>query len=232
MDFPILQDVHLELPGPSCEESLTLSGSYDYYHYKIDGTNDAGWGCGYRTLQTICSWLEKSTKRNSHINKIPSLAKIQETLVEIGDKPVTFIGSKDWIGTFEAFLILDHLYDVPCKIVHFESGELFTGKLMFLIEHFKRFKSPVMMGGDVDGASKCILGISYDADESREDSAFKNVYLLVLDPHFHGENATRIQLQKDGWICWKSLNDFSENSFYNFCLPQISAETTQGQNNF
>ena len=34
----------------------TVRGAYDYYHYAQDGTNDRGWGCAYRSLQTIWSW--------------------------------------------------------------------------------------------------------------------------------------------------------------------------------
>ena len=34
-----------------------IKGKYTYYHYECDGFNDSGWGCGYRTLQTIISWI-------------------------------------------------------------------------------------------------------------------------------------------------------------------------------
>lgn len=30
---------------------------YEYWHYLCDGFDDRGWGCGYRTLQTISSWI-------------------------------------------------------------------------------------------------------------------------------------------------------------------------------
>ena len=30
---------------------------YDYWHYCCDTFDDRGWGCGYRTLQTIASWI-------------------------------------------------------------------------------------------------------------------------------------------------------------------------------
>ena len=40
------------------------------------------------------------------------MREIQETLVEVGDKPETFVGSKEWIGTFEACIVLDHLFGV------------------------------------------------------------------------------------------------------------------------
>lgn len=34
-----------------------VDGLYDYYHYMQDKFNDAGWGCAYRSLQTIVSWF-------------------------------------------------------------------------------------------------------------------------------------------------------------------------------
>ncbi|KAK7909384.1 hypothetical protein WMY93_014068 [Mugilogobius chulae] len=43
---------------------------------------------------------------------------MQRALVSTGDKPGHFCGSREWIGTFEASVVLDHFYDVPCRIVH------------------------------------------------------------------------------------------------------------------
>ncbi|KAI8420258.1 hypothetical protein MSG28_008799, partial [Choristoneura fumiferana] len=43
-----------------------------------------GWGCGYRTLQTLCSWMNSNYHRNG---SVPSIQAIQETLVELEDKP-------------------------------------------------------------------------------------------------------------------------------------------------
>ncbi len=34
-----------------------MQGSYEYYHYMQDKLDDNGWGCAYRSLQTIWSWL-------------------------------------------------------------------------------------------------------------------------------------------------------------------------------
>lgn len=47
---------------------------------------------------------------------VPSLRRIQEVLFEVGDKPQSFVGSQEWIGSYEACIILDHLYCVS-KIV-------------------------------------------------------------------------------------------------------------------
>ena len=35
------------------------------------------------------------------ITPVPSIQIIQKTLTEIGDKPTSFIGSKQWIGSVE-----------------------------------------------------------------------------------------------------------------------------------
>ena len=46
-----------------------------------DRFDDAGWGCAYRSLQTLCSWF-----RAQHYTSapVPSHAQIQQTLIDIG----------------------------------------------------------------------------------------------------------------------------------------------------
>jgi hypothetical protein len=43
---------------------------------------------------------------------VPSIIKIQEILVDLQDKPSSFIKSNQWIGTCEATMVLSQLYDV------------------------------------------------------------------------------------------------------------------------
>ena len=43
---------------------------------------------------------------------VPSLRKIQELLVEVGDKSESFVGSHQWIGCYESSIVLDQLYGV------------------------------------------------------------------------------------------------------------------------
>lgn len=59
-------------------------------------------------------------------------------------------------------LVLDKLYDVPCKIIHVNKGDDLNTIVDALISHFEKFGSPVMMGGDVDCSSKGIMGIHTD----------------------------------------------------------------------
>lgn len=78
-----LRNVHVGIP-PSGVTGGTLhlvEGVYDYYHYLQDRVDDSGWGCAYRSLQTLCSWFQ----RQGYTTKAPpSHRDIQTTLVKIG----------------------------------------------------------------------------------------------------------------------------------------------------
>ncbi|KZS06705.1 putative Ufm1-specific protease 1 [Daphnia magna] len=211
----LLSNVHSGLSDPttSPQKKVHITNSYVYYHYKCDGYNDVGWGCGYRTLQTIASHLSLQDKQGKAV-QVPTLMKIQETLVEIGDKELSFIKSREWIGSFEVCLVIDKLYDVPCKILHCPSGGM-TSIFPKLEEHFAKSSSapPIMMGGDRDASSKGVLG-TCSVDDDR--------WLLVLDPHYQGGQTSAAKLQREGYIRWIHLSEFDKQSFYNICLPQFS----------
>lgn len=68
---PPLRDVHRSVPPPKLEgagrrkRSLystakshihVVKGSYQFFHYRSSGMEDRGWGCAYRSMQTIFSW--------------------------------------------------------------------------------------------------------------------------------------------------------------------------------
>ena len=61
--YQLLKNVHFNLPLPFDKSKLskieTVKGAYEYWHYGCDGFDDRGFGCGYRTLQTLLSWLSK-----------------------------------------------------------------------------------------------------------------------------------------------------------------------------
>ncbi|XP_036405018.1 inactive Ufm1-specific protease 1 [Megalops cyprinoides] len=210
----LLKNAHVGLPDPETNivRRSLVSGECLYFHYGCDGQDDRGWGCGYRTLQTLSSWLCLSWSQLRNNIPPPSLCKIQQALVTMGDKPPSFVGSREWIGTFEAALVLDHFYDVPCRIVHVRGGgaEL-EGVAEELHQHFQSQGSPVMMGGDRDNSSKGILGVCTGARGS---------YLLVLDPHYYGPPLDRETTQRLGWVSWKRVGSLDHGSFYNLCLPQ------------
>ncbi|XP_016911656.1 ufm1-specific protease 1 [Apis cerana] len=205
----LLRNVHQNILLPEIGQSFLVKGDYEYWHYCCDGFNDKGWGCGYRTLQTICSWIIE----NGNLGQsVPSIRRIQEVLVTLNDKEQPFIGSREWIGSFEVCLVLNHLYDILSKIVHIPNGKALRDHIPTIKKHFEEFGSPIMMGGDQDCSSKCVLGVHEGSN---------NIYFLILDPHFIGRARTTEQLKNYHWIKWQNLNNFIDSSFYNLCLPQV-----------
>ncbi|XP_015668631.1 inactive Ufm1-specific protease 1 [Protobothrops mucrosquamatus] len=214
----LLSAVHLGLPLPGCPHRRALvAGPYRHYHYGYDGVDDRGWGCGYRTLQMMCSWLAAAGAEAAAGRPVPSLKEIQDSLVEMGDKPPSFAGSRDWIGTVEAALCLDYFYGVPGKLLHVRLGRDLEGELETLYDHFQEGGGPVMMGGGRDHVSKGLLGVC---------SGPEGHHLLTLDPHYYGPagSLSRHEAQAQRWVSWRALGSFEEASFYNLCLPQFRAK--------
>ncbi|KAL5672060.1 hypothetical protein ACJX0J_016366, partial [Zea mays] len=140
----LLRDIHRELPssGVSGGVMSLIDGSYEYYHYLHDGIDDNGWGCAYRSLQTIVSWYR--LQQYSSID-VPSHREIQQVLVEIGDKDPSFIGSCEWIGAIELSFVLDKLLGVSCKVINVRSGDELPEKCRELARHFETQGTPVMI---------------------------------------------------------------------------------------
>lgn len=131
-----LANVHEGLP-PSGVKGGTMrlvSGDYDYFHYMQDKFDDSGWGCAYRSLQTICSWFQRQhyTARTP-----PGHREIQTTLVKLGDKTQDFIGSRQWIGAIELGYVLDSLLGVECKVITVPSGAEMPSKAREIAQHFE-----------------------------------------------------------------------------------------------
>ncbi|KAK6924737.1 Peptidase C78, ubiquitin fold modifier-specific peptidase 1/ 2 [Dillenia turbinata] len=190
-----------------------IQGSYDYHHYLQDSFDDSGWGCAYRSLQTIISWF-----RHQHYTSIdvPSHREIQQCLVEIGDKDPSFIGSREWIGAIELSFVLDKLLGVSCKIINVRSGAELPEKCRELAMHFETQGTPIMIGGGV--LAYTLLGVDYN--EASGDCAF-----LILDPHYTGNDELK-KIVNGGWCGWKKAVDskgknfFLHDKFYNLLLPQ------------
>lgn len=218
----LLPNVHEKLQTPLnvSRDCRVVVGDYQYWHYGCDGFDDRGWGCGYRTCQTLCSWIIQFLEGKSSIKEVPSLPDIQQILVDMEDKPASFKGSKDWIGSFEVHLVLDHLFDIPSKIVHVRSGNDLVDHVEDIYRHFEQKHCPLMMGGDQDASSKGIFGI---CSSDKEDK-----YLLVVDPHYYNqkhllEDVT--ELHNENWVYWKNIDHFSDSSFYNICMPQVKSQS-------
>ncbi|XP_061351264.1 probable Ufm1-specific protease [Gastrolobium bilobum] len=211
----LLRDVHTGIPNSGVTGGTVslVQGSYEYFHYLQDGYNDSGWGCAYRSLQTIISWFRL---QNYSSIEVPSHREIQQSLVEIGDKDPSFIGSREWIGAIELSFVLDKLLGVTCKVINVRSGAELPEKCRELALHFENQGTPVMIGGGV--LAYTLLGVDYN--EASGDCAF-----LILDPHYTGTDDLK-KIVNGGWCGWKKAVDnkgknfFLHDKFYNLLLPQ------------
>jgi Ufm1-specific protease 1 len=92
--------------------------------------------------------------------QVPSIKKIQEILVKIGDKEQTFIDSREWIGGFETCYVIDELFQISCILLHIPSHEKLSSKKTELINYFKNQGGLIAMGGDQDAGSKLVAGVN------------------------------------------------------------------------
>ena len=99
-------------------------------------------------------------------------------MVQLEDKHERFLGSRDRIGSFEVCLVLDHLFNVPCKILNISSGSQLKNQVAVLIKIFDHFGSPIMMGGDVDASSKGFQFISLFSSNFFSSSVPNLLFLL------------------------------------------------------
>ena len=211
--------IHIKSPHLKINKEISSShiiralikGDYLYYHYNQDNINDAGWGCAYRSLQTLFSWFTLNTSLGKG-KKIPSISEIQMTLVKLGDKDKSLIGSSGWIGAVEVNLVLNELLGIESQIIFVPSGKDISSKGRDLLFHFQNQGTPIMIGGGVFAYT--ILGIDYDVVKG-------DCMLLILDPHYSGDDDVKHIISK-GWCDWKSLDLLKKDSFYNMCLPLVN----------
>ncbi|KAI0559947.1 Peptidase C78 [Gracilaria domingensis] len=209
-----LTNVHMGIKSHKLgDEGVTvhmMHGTYLYCHYMQDKFNDSGWGCAYRSLQTILSWCAFERYIELEYGKLPTHRQIQQALADVGDKEASFVGSKEWIGANEVCYALEKLTGVSSKILHVSSGAEMESKGRELAQHFDRHGSPVMVGGGV--LAWTILGVA-------RDSRTGETKFLILDPHYEGRDDLKV-IQNKGWIAWKGGDAFVQNAFYNLCMPQ------------
>ncbi|XP_026326461.1 ufm1-specific protease 2 [Hyposmocoma kahamanoa] len=195
------------MPPTNNEINVALvRGRYTYHHYMQDNFNDDGWGCAYRSMQTIFSWFRYQGYTTV---EIPTHRDIQQCLVNIGDKPSSFLGSKQWIGSTEVMFCLETLLGVQSRIIFANSGTELQSYAPELVHHFQKHGSPIMIGGGV--LAHTILGIEYN-------SATNETRYLILDPHYTGGEDLTTVVNK-GWCGWKNSEFWNKTAHYNLCLP-------------
>jgi len=213
-----LTNVHKGLEkgrGEKGGEVHLVDGTYTYHHYMQDKFDDDGWGCAYRSLQTLISWF----RHQGYVEtEVPTHQQIQKCLVDIEDKPKSFIGSKQWIGSTEVGFVLEKSCEVQSKFLSISSGDEMSSKGRELAHHFKTQGTPIMIGGGV--LAHTILGVEWD--EATGDTRW-----LILDPHFTGSDWDHktgkpniAHMQSKGWVGWKGPDFWVKTAFYNMCMPQ------------
>ncbi|XP_077135729.1 ufm1-specific protease 2 [Ranitomeya variabilis] len=204
-----LRNPHVHLNHPSLEGGTVsmVQGIYSYHHYMQDRMDDNGWGCAYRSLQTICSWFNYQGYSD---RSIPTHREIQQALVDVGDKPASFVGSRQWIGSIEVQLVLNQLLGVTSKILFVSQGTELASRGRDLVSHFQTEGTPVMIGGGV--LAHTILGVNWSETTGE-------IKYLILDPHYKGAEDLQIIVEK-GWCGWKGADFWAADAYYNLCLPQ------------
>lgn len=208
-----LQNTHIGLPssGVAGGTEHIVTGVYEYYHYMQGHLDDNGWGCAYRSLQTICSWF---IRQGFTSLPPPTHRQIQQVLVDMGDKEPAFVGSKQWIGSMELGWVLETWYKdefpVVCKYIAQVQGDQISDKARELVHHFDSQGTPIMIGGAA--MAHTILGVDFNPDMGK-------IKFLVLDPHYIGPENLQV-IQSKGWCSWKGPEFWNPTAPYNLCLPQ------------
>ncbi|RNF09413.1 hypothetical protein TraAM80_02212 [Trypanosoma rangeli] len=219
----LLRNIHIHLSTASAISgggTFLVSGAYDYYHYSVDGFRDEGWGCAYRSLQTILSWFQYEGLMTEPMPDIRAIQGILRAKDPDKMNRKEFVGSKDWIGSFEVMIVIQHFVPgMECTIRRMESGadlETDPSVQQLLVDHFRNKKAcPVMIGGS--SYAHTILGLDANL-------ATMEVRYLIADPHYSsGETSLKTVLRK-GYVGWKEAGKFFESkSWYNLCIPQLAS---------
>ncbi|XP_040168487.1 ufm1-specific protease 2 [Anopheles arabiensis] len=203
----VLINPHETLTVPHPEgRTAVVDGVYTYHHYMQDSFDDNGWGCAYRSLQTLVSWFNLQGYSSG---PIPTHNDIQSCLVRLGDKQRPFIGSRQWIGSTEVSMCLSGLLGIDSRIMFVMHGSELASRGMELLQHFQQEGTPIMIGGGV--LAHTILGVSMNAE-------LGETKFLILDPHYTGPDELGPVLGK-GWCAWKGGDFWDKVAHYNLCMP-------------
>ncbi|KAM7419322.1 hypothetical protein PAMA_016440 [Pampus argenteus] len=204
-----LRNPHQVLTPPTLDNGKVylVQGIYSYHHYMQDRMDDNGWGCAYRSLQTICSWFQQQGYVE---RRVPTHKEIQQALVDVGDKQSSFVGSRQWIGSIEVQAVLNQLLGITSKIMFVSQGSELASKGRELANHFLTEGTPIMIGGGV--LAHTILGVAWSETSGQ-------IRYLILDPHYTGAEDLQVITDK-GWCGWKGPEFWDQTAYYNLCLPQ------------
>ena len=211
----LIRDPHHLIPLTEQPAGVVCQDGYSYYHYNVDGTSDSGWGCAYRSIQTLMSWF---VNNHNIADSVLSIPVIQALLRRVDYAHADLVaGSKKWIGCIEAATVLREASDdrISARILH--AGNVAELTALFneaVKQHLLVSGSPVMVGAG--NYAYVVVGIATDA-------------ALVVDPHYCVDGPGCPDARKAvgrGWIGWKRIDTFFDfkkinGNFINICLPFI-----------
>ena len=174
-----------------------------------DKFDDNGWGCAYRSFQTIVSWFVLQGYASL---AVPDHHTIQTMCVRNDVRSKDFVGSKQWIGSMEVGWLLQWTLsdlELDNKYMTSVQGSDLASKGRELARHFEDQGTPVMIGGN--NLAHTILGVDFN-DKTGD------IKWLVLDPHYTGAENIQTVVDK-GWCGWKGPEFWKANVPYNLCLP-------------
>nr|CAD7263145.1 unnamed protein product [Timema shepardi] len=230
------------------ESQLSLvKGLYSYHHYMQDGMDDDGWGCAYRSLQTIVSWFRRRLACQTSRALSILFSRVSECWSGCFE-PLFHAGPVDrrmqWQGYTERSVpshreIQQCLVDIGDKSSSFVGSRQWIGstEVSFCLETMLGVSSRILrassgqelseLGGDLsvhfstNGTPVMIGGgvLAHTILGVDYDSSSGNVRFLILDPHYTGREDLTTILNK-GWCGWKGTNFWNKTAFYNLCLPQ------------
>ncbi|XP_064508715.1 ufm1-specific protease 2 isoform X5 [Pseudopipra pipra] len=148
--------------------------------------------------------------RNPHVHLNSPGMEPGMALVDAGDKPAAFVGSRQWIGSIEVQLVLNQLFGITSKILFVSKGSELALQGRELANHFKTEGTPIMIGGGI--LAHTILGVAWNEITGQ-------IKYLILDPHYTGGEDLHAVLEK-GCCGWKGPEFWNKDAYYNLCLPQ------------
>mmetsp|Transcript_4002 Transcript_4002/g.5833 ORF Transcript_4002/g.5833 Transcript_4002/m.5833 type:complete len:551 (-) Transcript_4002:136-1788(-) len=195
-----------------------ITGHFDYYHYGLQGFDDKGWGCAYRSLQMVSSWYQL----NGLTSKAPlAIPEIQKTLINMGVMGADFFeGCKSWIGSQEIAWALNSLYNVDCRFLMSSNGVELNKLTNEFARHFETNYCPIV----ACGGKLALVIIGVVTNPTTGDTKY-----LIADPHYKGTDTLRsIQTQTvalEGYkaipVSWRGPSAFAKYSKTTFVLTTL-----------
>ena len=150
----------------------------------------------------------------------------------MGDKPSSFVGSREWIGSQEVSYVMSSLLDVDGKFIILDRGSDFLKHVRQLRNHFLLQGTPVMIGGGVL-AFTC-LGVQWNEEmkeckllilvgsEVKESTAGSSLHRCGRMGRGSGKEAP------DGRLLWRLLRveELARGVPRQGLLPPLSTDTS------